>query len=114
MNIVLLILLGHWIGDFVFQSSSMAKQKSHSLKWLTIHVMIYCLILFLTIVPVFGLLLAAKFIAINGALHWITDFFTSKLSVKHQDNPRIFYPILGFDQLVHTAGLIYTYEIFLM
>ena len=38
-----------------------------------------------------------------------TDFFTSKLASKYQDKPRIFYPVLGFDQMIHGLCLYLTY-----
>ena len=45
----------------------------------------------------------------NGALHLVVDFFTSKLAVRFEKQPRIFYPILGFDQLLHVACLYWTF-----
>lgn len=99
------ILLAHWVGDFALQSSDMALGKSHSLKWLLIHVAVYTGVL-----VVFSLFLlpfdaALLFVGVNALLHALTDFFTSKWAAKYQDVPRKFFPIIGLDQLIHTLTL---------
>ncbi|MDY8136136.1 DUF3307 domain-containing protein [Aquimarina sp. 2201CG5-10] len=103
------ILLAHWVGDFVFQTSRMATEKSKQLKWLSIHVITYTAVLLIFALFVFSFKLAITYVLINGVLHGITDFFTSKLSAKYQETPRIFFPILGMDQLIHTVTLYITY-----
>ena len=104
-----LILVAHWVGDYLFQTTNMAVEKSASLKWLTLHVLTYMLVLGCFSIFLFSWKLALTYIALNGILHFITDFFTSKLAVKHQDNARVFYPILGFDQMTHGLCLYLTY-----
>ena len=103
------ILIAHWIGDYVFQSSKMALNKGVSFKWLGIHVATYSLILGIFAFFLFPINEAILFVVINGLLHLITDFFTSKLALKYQDKARLFYPVLGFDQLVHGLCLYLTY-----
>ncbi|SHG85020.1 DUF3307 domain-containing protein [Flagellimonas flava] len=103
------LLVAHWVGDFLLQSSKMATEKSFSLKWLSIHVLVYSLTIGAFSLFVFPLMLVTQYILINGALHWVTDFFTSKMAARHQGNPRIFYPVLGFDQMVHALCLYVTY-----
>jgi len=49
-----------------------------------------------------------EFLLLNAVLHFVTDFFTSRLAVKYKLNPRIFYSIIGFDQLIHTVTLMVT------
>ena len=105
-----LILLAHWTGDYAFQSSKMALGKSQHLKWLGIHVLAYTSTLFAFSVFIFSFKTAVLYTLINGALHGITDFFTSKLAAKYNETPRIFFPILGMDQLIHTVTLYTTYQ----
>ncbi len=95
------ILVAHWVGDFIFQTSSMALEKSTSIKWLTAHVATYTLVLGIFSMFLFSWKVALTYAFLNGGLHLITDFFTSKLASKYQHRPRVFYPILGFDQLIH-------------
>lgn len=104
-----LILVAHWFGDYLFQTSSMAVKKSSSLAWLAAHVSTYSLVLGIFAIFLFPLELTLIYVALNALLHFITDFFTSKLASKYQDKPRIFYPVLGFDQMIHGLCLYLTY-----
>ncbi|WP_407654040.1 DUF3307 domain-containing protein [Aquimarina gracilis] len=103
------ILVAHWIGDYVFQTSKMAMGKSRHLKWLAIHVGTYTLVISICCLFLFPIKIAISYFLINGILHGITDFFTSRLSAKYQKTPRIFFPILGFDQLIHMITLYLTF-----
>jgi len=103
---ILIILFGHWVGDFLLQGSTMAERKSNSLLWLTIHVLIYTATLGVFSFVLFDQNGLIDFLLFNGALHFLTDFLTSKLAAKYKLNPRIFFLVLGFDQLIHTVTLI--------
>ncbi|MBL0682843.1 DUF3307 domain-containing protein [Aquimarina mytili] len=103
------ILLAHWVGDYAFQTSKMAVGKSHHFKWLILHVLTYSGVLLLCSLILFPIKVAISFLLINCILHGITDFFTSKLTSKYRKKPRIFFPIMGFDQLIHTATLYLTF-----
>ncbi len=105
-----LILLAHWAGDFLFQSSKMALGKSQHLRWLGIHVLTYTATLLVFNVFLFSIKTALVYTLINGVLHGVTDFFTSKLAAKYSEKPRVFFPILGMDQLIHTITLYVTYQ----
>jgi hypothetical protein len=105
---LLVLFLAHWVGDFLLQTSEMALNKSRSLKWLTLHVAIYSLVLLLFSALILDWRMIGWFILTNAILHWITDFFTSKLAVKFHNQPKIFYPIIGFDQLIHYSCLTLT------
>ncbi len=93
MKMMILVLLVHFLADFVLQTDKMAKGKSTSNKWLSIHIGVYTLPLF-----IFGW----KFALFNGACHWGIDFFTSRatnyLWQKHRVH--VFFVVIGFDQLL--------------
>ncbi|MDL5049186.1 DUF3307 domain-containing protein [Oscillatoria amoena NRMC-F 0135] len=104
------ILFAHWVADFLFQTEAMALNKSKSMKWLTVHVLTYTIVLL-----GFSLLLldwraALLFAGINGALHGVTDFFTSKLTTVYHHNRRVFFIIIGLDQFIHAAALVMVWE----
>ncbi len=103
------ILLAHWMGDYGFQTSKMALGKSHHFKWLAYHVLTYTSILLICSLLLFPLEIAIGYLLINGVLHGITDFFTSKLTSKYRETPRIFYIVLGLDQMIHTITLYVTF-----
>ncbi len=118
MIILLTIFSVHFLADFVFQSSKMATGKSKSIKWLSIHVGVYGLV---SLISAFIIGFELKDISvglvwwgINVGLHFIVDFFTSKLTSKfwEQKNMRLFFVMIGFDQLLHNVCLITTYILF--
>ncbi len=115
MITLLVIFVVHFLADFVFQSSKMATGKSKSLKWLSIHVGVYAsvsLLTFAVLVITYGnFLFAFYWWSINVALHFITDFFTSKITSKFwvEKNMRFFFVMIGFDQLIHNICLVTTF-----
>jgi hypothetical protein len=103
-----LLLFAHWIGDFAFQTSWMATGKSSRLDALIVHVLTYSIVLAGATVLLFGQTeLAAKFVACNAVLHFITDFCTSKVSSAFhgRHNMRGFFVVLGLDQFLHHLAL---------
>ena len=103
------ILFAHWIGDFLLQTRKMAVNKHKSVKWLSIHVLVYGIIIWCVGLLNFSWQVGLGYAVFNAGLHLVTDFFTSKLAAKYQDQPRIFYPILGFDQFIHVSCLYWTF-----
>lgn len=104
---ILLICLFHWVSDFVLQTNAMATQKSSSIKWLSLHICVYVLPFFW-----FGWMFAL----INGAAHWVVDFFTSRASgyFWKKNDMHWFFVVVGFDQLLHMATLFGTYHLLFM
>jgi hypothetical protein len=102
LKIIILIAFIHWIADFILQSNKMSQEKSHSLKWLSIHVAIYT-------IP--WLIFSFTYAVINGVLRWAIDFNTSKLTHKLWDKKEAhwFFAVIGFDQFLHFACLFGSY-----
>ena len=105
----MILLLAHWVGDFLLQTQSMAINKHRSLKWLGLHISVYFIVILCIGQFLFSWQVGLGYAVFNALLHFITDFITSKLAAKYQGNPRIFFSILGFDQLVHGCCLYWTY-----
>lgn len=111
----ILALITHYVADFVLQSRKMGQNKSSSLKYLSLHV----LIIFLCFLP-FGL----KFAFYNALIHAIIDgtiWNGYKLSVYLRDRTAtkeswkyyeddLFYSTIGFDQLLHSVTIVYLLE----
>jgi hypothetical protein len=112
IGFAIFILFVHYVGDFLLQSRKMADNKSKSLKWLSLHVLTYTFnLLIFTSVFVFDFGIGVLYwIALNGVLHWITDFFTSKLTTHYykKEDWKSFFSVVGFDQFVHGATLLGT------
>ena len=102
INLILLLVLLHWIADFVLQSDDMANNKSKSNKWLGIHCLVY-------IIPF--LLIGWKFAILNGIIHFGIDWCTSRVNSKLWEKKEIhwFFVDIGFDQAIHISTLVLTY-----
>jgi hypothetical protein len=118
-TIIVLLLSTHFVADFVCQTRDMGRKKSHSFYWLSMHVWAYTLALGACLAPFMTLgANLYQFILLNGLLHLVTDFFTSKASShcykrfeEDQDKWEYrFWLVIGFDQLVHAVTLVTTYE----
>ena len=108
--VVLLILLAHFVADFICQSDYHALNKSKSNRVLLEHVTIYSAILSL-----FGLLFPINlaWIIINGVGHFATDYVTSRMTSKlwASNKKHWFFVTIGFDQLIHYTTLIVSYQL---
>ena len=114
---VLFILFVHFVADFICQTDGMATNKSKSLSWLTIHVCTYTPVL-LAALGFWGMYYHIPlsymwyFGIVNGALHWVTDFFTSKLNyyLWKKEMRHWFFVGIGADQFIHYTCLLITYD----
>lgn len=115
-TIVCVLLVSHFVADFILQSDAVAKDKSKSNKVLAYHVFVY--IFFFTAVLVWmpswftsiHLSTLALFLAANGVMHFITDYVTSRISSRLWASGRVhdFFVCIGADQLIHQLTLVST------
>lgn len=121
MNLIeiFLILIIHWIADFILQTNSQAKGKSKEWRPLLEHTVSYtlCWIPFLYFTKWYlnidGINLLGLFLPITFIAHTITDYFTSRLNSKlwAQGKVHNFFVSIGFDQILHYVQLFLTYWI---
>lgn len=100
------LLATHWVADFVLQTHWQASNKSKDNLALSKHVATYTVALAAAAVVLFGFA-GLLFAAVNGALHWITDYFTSRASSKRyaKQDWHNFFVVIGLDQLIHQTTL---------
>lgn len=112
LKVAVLILFIHFVGDFLLQSTDMAVNKARSVKWLSIHVSVYTVVLLIGCMALFGAEVAITYALVNGGIHLVTDFFTSKLNSNlfEREDKRWYYTGIGFDQFIHGASLLLTYD----
>ncbi len=106
LSSIIIFLIGHWVGDYVLQTNAIAKEKSASFKWLLIHVAMYTAIISICAMIVLPREIWAGFIALNGLLHLLTDFVTGKLRAIFSGSQRLYFIIIGLDQMIHSITLL--------
>lgn len=121
LNVVLALLILHFIADFCFQSDWMAINKSKNWKALLTHTAIYSASFFW-----FGL----EFVGVTFLLHTLTDAITSRITSKlwfsedhgegasgfrltewHMARRHWFFVVIGLDQLIHYGTLLWTTQL---
>ena len=102
LKTIIIILIIHFIADFVLQSSWMAQNKSKSNIALLTHVLVY-------MVPF--LLIGFWYALLNAFLHFIIDYNTSRLTSKLWAEGKVhwFFVVIGLDQTLHFICLFSTY-----
>jgi hypothetical protein len=118
MYALLWLLAAHFVADFVLQSNWMAQNKSKSNYALGAHVGVYTVVMAVAGFLVIGRLDLMNFemyvawVALNGALHFATDFVTSRINAKLYATKRIhgFFVGIGADQLIHAWTLALTLD----
>jgi len=114
--LIIIVFFLHFIADFGLQTRKMAENKSHSIKYLTLHVITYC-IPFLLLSVGFGWTMEFLwFMVWLFGTHWITDFITSKFTAYFWKHKKIkdFFLMIGFDQFIHAVTLLLLIEKFIV
>jgi hypothetical protein len=129
MVIAFIIILVHFVADFLLQTEEMAVNKSkdnyalfsHVLTYSTVWLFASCLILGITRPHETTSWYVENSILFFGAtflLHYWTDYFTSRITSKKFANKEYYakfpgfgaFAVIGFDQVLHYAQLFYTYN----
>jgi hypothetical protein len=106
VDLIMYLLLGHFVGDFALQSDHMAQKKTNSRATLSLHVLIYVLVIAIVLLlhsvitqrdyffswTVFGLLIVV-FLA-----HWGQDYLKGHVLPKTK---QMYY----LDQILHLSLL---------
>jgi hypothetical protein len=101
---ILTLVWLHFIADFLLQTDKVAIGKSKSNKVLAYHCAIYAIPL---------LWFGPLFAGINGVLHFLTDWITSRWCSKlyREEKRHWFFVVIGLDQALHLTALILTYSL---
>lgn len=129
------LFAAHFVGDFLFQTDWMAMNKSQRWDALAAHVGVYAVTLglFTSIAlppapyPYADTVWFSAFVAVNAALHFVTDAVTSRatsrlwflptvgfgmrpnwIQVEVKNTRHWFFVLIGLDQLIHVLTLLWT------
>ena len=111
MEIIIYLLLLHWIADFVCQTDKMANNKSKNFGFLVLHTFVYSVVMcvgsLLILIPFQILLFGIGLFFLHGTI----DFITSKINKRLWDLKKIhwFFVSIGFDQWLHAIQIIILY-----
>lgn len=107
---IYVVILAHWVADFVCQSNWMAQNKSKSFKALSLHILAYTTVLSLMLLLATGNSSAFLYGAINGAVHFVVDAITSRITSKlyAKGDVHNFFVVVGLDQAIHMMTLVAT------
>lgn len=125
LSIIFLIIVIHWLADFVFQTHWQATNKSTNNKALFEHVLTYTstwLVLYILFILYSNINLQMSaadygydgkvllFFPITFVAHFITDYFTSRLNsyLYKKGDIHNFFVSVGFDQILHYVQLFLT------
>ena len=112
MKIAFIIIVIHWIADFLCQTDWQAKNKSTNFKALLLHTLTYSFIFWWFAMLIFkDAQLSFYFWSITLMCHTLIDFFTSKLNTYLWSKGKVhyFFVSIGFDQILHYSQLFLTY-----
>lgn len=117
---VFVILIIHYVADFIVQTDWQAQNKSKSNYALTFHVTTYslCWVIPMTIMfyvsgfyALNAIALSLFFTAFTAIFHWGTDYFTSRVNsfLLNKKDHHGFFVCVGLDQVLHYIQLFTLY-----
>lgn len=113
-NLILLLTV-HTVADFMMQTEWEGMNKSKDIKALLSHVLNYT-----GMIGCASFALSTQnwwlFTLITGVCHFITDYFTSKMTSKRYKEGKFygfngFWSVIGIDQLLHIVQIILTLKL---
>ena len=110
---ILIILVIHYLGDFVLQTHEQSQRKSTEVKWLLYHTGSYSLVWLLAAWGFYSSFSAAfVFSVITFAAHTATDWASSRIGKPFWDKQDFHngFAVIGFDQVLHYVQLLLTHS----
>lgn len=106
MDLIMYLLLGHFVGDFALQSDHMAQRKSNSKTTLSLHVLIYVLVIAMVLLLYsivtqsyqFFTWIVMVFLSVLFLVHWAQDYLKGHVLPKTK---QMYY----LDQILHISLL---------
>lgn len=120
--LVSMLLITHFVGDYLLQNREVAENKHKDIYYLIEHVVFYTIILCMASVTIYyspllpgvGVLMLVWWAVFNGILHFFVDGFTSRLTHQFyvEKKYKLFWITVGSDQLAHYLIMMYSLYLF--
>lgn len=126
-EVIIILLIAHWIGDFILQKEEWARGKHNTFIDLISHTIHYGLVIFLFVLFYRMFMFGADlqiyhiifFWLFNLVAHAIVDSITSRFTHLQRMNEKYyvtkrnlgFFPTIGLDQLIHYIILFTSYKV---
>ena len=126
MKLFIIMLVTHWVSDFILQTDEMAKGKRKDwgclLRHTVLYSMIWLLVGFFMTPNLYGsgalevgdwMCKVSMFVFITFITHTFVDYFTSRINyrLKVKNDMHNMFVVIGFDQMLHYLQLYFTYKI---
>jgi hypothetical protein len=107
---ICLLLVAHYVADFVCQTDWMARNKSEKFLPRVTHACVYSIVLFMFMIFALPLVSALLFVIFNGIVHYYVDKFSSRVTSRLSKEGKYgsntipnfgMFSIIGLDQLIH-------------
>lgn len=108
MNLIFIyLIIGHLVGDFLFQTSRLVEYKQRNIYGIVLHCLIIWFSQSLLLLPYLFSLKVWLTVTLISLLHFVIDF--TKIKLKNKTNVRL--PIIPFtiDQILHFSVLYFAY-----
>jgi hypothetical protein len=124
MYLLIMMMLGHWIADFLLQNSWMADNKSTKLYPLMVHCLFYALFMSAYITAAhnvhwwglssWNVTTILYVITLFWFTHFVIDYCTSKIThaAFKKGKIRFLFNTVGFDQFLHFLVIVYVIHYF--
>ena len=132
-EIVIMLIIFHWVADFLMQDVDWANEKSISMHALLMHTVTYTLVFMLLMImslfftednlsavdPIINVLI---FGGITFVCHTLTDYITSRIVKRKFDKgqygthvPNVGgFTVIGIDQILHYLQIFVAYDLIFM
>ena len=110
MNL-LLVLIAHFLGDFVFQTERMAQKKRTSIKSFVLHCLIYSFFITLTLIwirPIDKIIFAIIIIVLSHVtIDFIKNILLRIISKRYEDHRGLDFAVFVIDQIIHITIILF-------
>jgi hypothetical protein len=111
-TVLIFILFAHFMADFFWPGTAIPDRAMAGIQQNFVRSLAYALLISIVSMLSFGIQLGIIFACLLGTLHFITNLISKAILDKFpcQEEKRRLFVWLGFDQLLHQIGIVFSYS----